>query len=252
MYKIIFFGKLDQTMEILYKSMYREYQIQFCTEISKTMQTMVRIVNPDMLLLHIAEAEELSDRDIEIMKTMYSNIPIVFIAEKQIFDTYDSFCNRENVYCIQRPVATSGVKTQCEDILKQWGKSPDRNDEEETRKKCILVVDDGAIILRSLKALLEGKYEVAVATSGEMAYRRMEKSLPDLVLLDYEMPGWNGKETLEKIRENESMKDVPVIFLTGMSDKKYITDVLHLNPMGYILKPPDKDKLFEAIEAALG
>lgn len=252
MHKIIFFGKLDQTMEILYKSMYRDYQIQFCTEISNTMQTMIRIIRPDILLFHISNADELSERDIEILNTMYSGIPTVFITEKQIFDTYNGLRNRENVYCIQRPVATSSVKSQCEAILRKNGNSLESDVAEDIRKKCILVVDDGAITLRSMKALLEGKYEVAVATSGEMAYKRMEKSLPDLVLLDYEMPGWNGKDTLEKIRENESMKDVPVIFLTGMSDKKYITDVLHLNPMGYILKPPDKDKLFEAIEAVLG
>ena len=47
------------------------------------------------------------------------------------------------------------------------------------------------------------------------------------------------------------MKNVPVIFLTGMADKQYIAEVLQLNPMGYILKPPNKEKLFEAIENAL-
>ena len=65
------------------------------------------------------------------------------------------------------------------------------------------------------------------------------------------MPGLDGKETLEKIRADERTKDIPVIFLTGVADKQNIANVLHLNPKGYILKPPSQDKLFEAIEDAL-
>ena len=99
--------------------------------------------------------------------------------------------------------------------------------------------------------LLDDKYIVWVATSGEMALKRMEREIPDLILLDYEMPGLDGKETLERIRVDERTKDIPVIFLTGVADKQNIANVLHLNPKGYILKPPSQDKLFEAIEEAL-
>ena len=84
-----------------------------------------------------------------------------------------------------------------------------------------------------------------------MALKKLERELPDLILLDYEMPGLDGKETLEKIRADENMKNIPVIFLTGVADRQNIANVLHLNPMGYILKPPSQDKLFEAIEGAL-
>lgn len=251
MHKILFIGKLDQTEEVLYKGMCREYQIQFCTEVSKTMQNMIRIVKPDMLLLNMNDECEISDRDFENLITMYTHLPILFLADKEICDRYEMFCKKENVYTVYRPILANNVKAKCDTILNLNRSLLQEQQNNEEQKKSILVVDDGAITLRSVKALLDSKYNVSVATSGEMAFKKMKKELPDLVLLDYEMPGWNGKETLEKIREDEDMKNVPVIFLTGMADKQYIAEVLQLNPMGYILKPPNKEKLFEAIENAL-
>ena len=79
----------------------------------------------------------------------------------------------------------------------------------------------------------------------------MEKKKPDLILLDYDMPGWNGKVTFEKIREIPEYVDIPIVFLTGMADKEHITAVLHLNPAGYILKPISSDKLLSTIESVI-
>ena len=114
--------------------------------------------------------------------------------------------------------------------------------------KHILVVDDSAVTLRSVKSLLDKKYRVSVATTSEMAIKSMQRCIPDLVLLDYEMPDWDGKKTLEMIRQDETIKDVPVMFLTGVADKQHIAAVLELNPVGYMLKPPEQEKLFAAIE----
>lgn len=251
MHKVLLLGKLDQTIEILYKSMCREYQVQICTEISKTMQNMIRIVKPKLILINLSEADEITSKDFEVLTTMYIHIPVILLAEKELCNEYEEFCKSDNVYCIYRPILTTNVVEKCTTILKNCEGTDVENEEADVQRKNILVVDDGAITLRSVKALLDSKYSVSVATSGEMALKRMEKSLPDLVLLDYEMPGWNGKETLERIRADENMKDVPVIFLTGVADKQHIADVLQLNPIGYILKPPDKDKLLETIEIAL-
>lgn len=251
MQKVLLLGKLDQTTEILYKSMCRDYQVQICTEMSKTMQNMIRLVKPKLILVNLSETDEMATKDFEILTTMYIHIPVILLAEKELCNEYEEFCKSDNVYCIYRPVLTTNVVAKCATILKNYDGSDTEEEETDVQRKNILVVDDGAITLRSVKALLDSKYSVSVATSGEMALKRMENNLPDLVLLDYEMPGWNGKETLEKIRADENMKDVPVIFLTGVADKQHIADVLGLNPMGYILKPPDKEKLFETIEMAL-
>ena len=59
------------------------------------------------------------------------------------------------------------------------------------------------------------------------------KKRPDLILLDYEMPVCDGRQTLEMIRADEELKDIPVIFLTGVNDREHIESVLSLKPAGY-------------------
>ena len=147
-----------------------------------------------------------------------------------------------------RPVSTMAILEQCSKIFAD-GKYVDSSaKKEEVKLKHILIVDDSAVTLRSVKTLLDKKYRISVATSGEMAIKTMQRSLPDLVLLDYEMPGCDGKQTLEMIRQDETMMNVPVMFLTGVAEKQHIASVLALNPAGYMLKPPEQEKLLNAIE----
>ena len=65
------------------------------------------------------------------------------------------------------------------------------------------------------------------------------------------MPICDGRQTLEMIRADEEMGDIPVIFLTGVSDREHVEAVLRLKPSGYLLKPPVRKTLIEAIEKEL-
>lgn len=118
-------------------------------------------------------------------------------------------------------------------------------------KKKILIIDDSALVLRNLKALLQNEYEVMIATGGEMGIQKAVEKRPDIVLLDYEMPGMDGKETFEKLALTAATSDIPVIFLTSVSEGKKVLEILERHPAGYILKPPDRDKLVEQIEQVL-
>lgn len=114
-------------------------------------------------------------------------------------------------------------------------------------KKNVLVVDDSPVMLREIKAMLSEDFDVTVATSGLQAMTSIGKRRPDLIILDYEMPVCDGQQTLEMIRSDEDLADMPVIFLTGVNDKKHLENVLKLKPAGYLLKPADKDKLLSLI-----
>ena len=100
--------------------------------------------------------------------------------------------------------------------------------------------------------MLKDKYDVRMATSGTQALTMIGKEKPDMIFLDYEMPVCDGKRTLEMIREQEETKDIPVVFLTGVSDKENITAVLELKPAGYLLKPADASRILATIEEVLG
>ena len=119
-------------------------------------------------------------------------------------------------------------------------------------KPTILVVDDNAMTLRSMKGLLEDDYNVMVANSGSKAFKMMERGVPNLILLDYEMPEMDGRQVMQTIKSNPMFFNIPVIFLTGVNDREHISAALALRPAGYLLKPVAKAKLLATIESTLG
>lgn len=119
-------------------------------------------------------------------------------------------------------------------------------------RKHVLVVDDDPIMLKLIKEHLCEKYDVATAISGKIAHKFLETKKTNLILLDYEMPVENGPEVLKKIRENPAFDDIPVLFLTGITDKEKVRQALILKPQGYLVKPIDKDKLLGTIEKFIG
>ena len=120
------------------------------------------------------------------------------------------------------------------------------------RRKHILVVDDNAMMLKMLKEHLHDQYDVATAASGRVALKFLERKTTDLILLDYEMPEESGPDVLEKLRASDMTKNIPVIFLTGVTDAKKIKEALSLNPQSYLLKPVDRDKLLDTITKTIG
>ncbi|MCM1263769.1 MAG: response regulator [Butyrivibrio sp.] len=119
-------------------------------------------------------------------------------------------------------------------------------------RKHILVVDDDPIMLKMLKEQLHDDYDVATAISGKIAMKFLERKKTDLILLDYEMPEESGPVVMEKIRANDAIKDIPIVFLTGVSERDKITEALALKPQSYLLKPIDREKLMNVINSIIG
>ncbi len=120
---------------------------------------------------------------------------------------------------------------------------------EKEQRKHILVIDDSSEMLKMIKEQLRDAYDVATAISGKIAIKFLEKKKTDLILLDYEMPGENGPEVLEKLRANDATKNIPVIFLTGVKERDKIQQVLAMKPQGYLLKPIEHEKLINTIKS---
>lgn len=119
-------------------------------------------------------------------------------------------------------------------------------------RKHILIVDDDSSVLKLLKGYLAERYDVATAINGKVAMKFLESKRTDMVLLDYEMPEENGAAVLGKIRENEKTRNLPVVFLTGVTERGKIQEVLALKIQGYLLKPIDMEKLSSTIKGVLG
>lgn len=149
------------------------------------------------------------------------------------------------------PEKVSGDMTFIENFMEMLNEQEieDSADEAGPKKdKHILVVDDDVRMLKVMKEQLHNDYEVATAVSGKIALRFLANKKTDLIILDYEMPDEDGPTVLAKLRANPSTKDIPVIFLTGITKKEKIEKALVMKPQGYLLKPINRKKLMASIE----
>jgi putative two-component system response regulator len=106
----------------------------------------------------------------------------------------------------------------------------------ENRSKIILV-DDNVSNLQQGRNILKTFYEVYPAPSAAKLFEILEKILPDLILLDIEMPDMNGYEAIKKLKEDKRLADIPVIFLTSLTDEASELEGFDLGAVDYIAKP---------------
>ena len=118
-------------------------------------------------------------------------------------------------------------------------------------KKRIMIVDDSAVMLRSMKGILDRTYTVYLSTSGKQALQAIPEKQPDLVLLDYKMPEMDGIAVLEAMRADDNMKDIPVVFLTSVADRQTVDSILRGKPAGARVQPPEQSRVGETIKEAL-
>ncbi|MCL1993441.1 MAG: response regulator [Spirochaetes bacterium] len=117
--------------------------------------------------------------------------------------------------------------------------------------KTIFVVDDNDTSLLAAKAALDGRYKVYALPAAEKMLKLAEKILPDLILLDVVMPEIDGFEAMRRLKADERLKQVPVIFLSGKDDEESEKQGLELGAAGFIHKPFSRLALIEQLEAHL-
>ena len=118
-----------------------------------------------------------------------------------------------------------------------------------TKRHSILLVDDDDDFLALTSRWLKKDYAVMTANSGKKALAALEKEVPELLLLDFEMPEMNGAEVLRQIRANPRLKQLAVVFLTGTEDKENVRKAESLHPEGFLLKTMGKAGLLMGIAA---
>ena len=116
------------------------------------------------------------------------------------------------------------------------------------RKKLVLIVDDNPENRKALGSLLVNNgYEVGASSDGQKALDFVEKVKPDLILLDIMMPGMNGYEVCEKLKEDVSTKHIPVIFLTAKTDSEDIVKGFKVGGVDYVAKPFNSEELLARV-----
>lgn len=118
-------------------------------------------------------------------------------------------------------------------------------------QKYILVVDDMITNLKILETFLKPYYKVSLVKSGEQALKFMENNRPDLILLDIQMPGMDGFETIKRIKTKEENKSIPVLFVTSQEDIDSRIKGFQLGATDFILKPYMPDVVLKVVASRL-
>jgi len=115
--------------------------------------------------------------------------------------------------------------------------------------KLIFIVDDNEVNLTAGAAALEDEYQVMTMHSAKKMFDLIElyNKIPDLILLDVEMPEMNGIDAIFELKKREKWKNIPVVFLTAWADDGLQDDVENLGAHDMIGKPFDPDELLECV-----
>ena len=147
------------------------------------------------------------------------------------------------------PLATSGLPTLKRRDVSQEGQQIERADEPQF---LILVVEDDADNLAMISlALQQQGYRVVTAQNGEDAISVATQTMPNLILMDINMPTLDGLGATRRIRENETLRTVPIIAVTAFSTEGFQRAAYDAGISGYLTKPIDLDRMNQLIARLL-
>lgn len=287
MEKVLLVGKFTDQFREINKKLSVKYEVRACVNKLEIFRGMFKLNKPDVIVMLLGEMNETNESLLREIQKEHCELPVVcagvheeiikridnlilnnavFLSSsytvEQLIEKVDYVLNENFVESML--LKSLGVDVAAEDeeliAMAKNEKKEEKTDAEANpkrtelgnNKKTILTIDDSGVFLRMLNGILHEEYDVRMATSCQKALVSICEKKPDLILLDYEMPICNGRETMIKIREIESNKNIPIVFVTAVNKVEHIKAVLSLKPAGYVLKPIDKDKLLELIKSIIG
>ena len=205
--------------------------------------------------LVIAFIEDISSPSLVEMRRilMYlKGLNVCLLGSQQSLENFAEELDKDTVHCIELQKNQQSFEKDFSFMLEQTPSLKILPKGASGRRHTILLVDDDPVCLRNMTSWMQNFYQVAVAKSGAACLAFLGKNKPDLILLDYEMPVCNGPQTLEMIRSEPDYAEIPVMFLTGVSDTEKVKEAIKLKPKGYILKGTDRIEFMNKINAIFG
>jgi len=115
----------------------------------------------------------------------------------------------------------------------------------------VLLIDDTPSRINLIRKILKKKYDVFISTGGDLAISKTEIITPDLILLDILIPGIDGFETIKRIKSNNKIKHIPIIFMTAVTDVSGKAKAFELGAVDYINKPINVEEFTDLVNTHL-
>ncbi len=241
----------------------RGYKTVKCEPLKKSLFDAMLSELPKVVVICLGDETITTISEYDVLKNTsgqggYTTIIIANDDDEKLFKKYTQV---DKALFLSRPVSLFALYEKLMSIEEELNKEDEVKagharefiNENVRRRKQILVVDDDTEQLIHIKEELEEFYDVTPVKNAEAAFKYLNKKTPDLILLDYLMPEKDGPQTLREMRTVEAYAKIPVIFLTGMTEKNAILKTIaELRPQGYIVKPAKKSDLVAKIIDVLG
>lgn len=275
-YKTLLTGTLQSAIEDIFVHLDMSMRCFTCSFRYKDIERHIKELNPDLFILCLKSESREVINYMTMVKQVCEKYDVVFVilGDAEVCSEFNRMAINVADLTLEKPLTESAImhkineffllkaEEEKKELLKQEKRKLEREKHEKEKmlnamqdkiegRKHILIIDDDVNVLKMIKELIGEKYNVATAINGSIAMKFLERKHTDLILLDYEMPEENGPQVLERLRNNDKTKDIPVVFLTGVSEREKIEEVLTLKPQGYLLKPVDHKKLESVIANVL-
>ena len=245
-YKVLVnYGANQAIMKDIFQYAGKRFTILSTTSDYRDITNHFEIMKPDVYVIFIDDAYEDSIAHLPRLKehSSYNKCPIIVVArDEQCKELEENNKNAANLL-IRRPISTDNLALTIESYLEK-GFEEQINDD---FKKRILVVDDDRLMLKTIKSALEDRYDVTAMLNGVMVEKFLSQNKVDLIILDYEMPIMTGAEVFRRIRANSAYARIPICFLTGVSEREKVEEIMALKPRGYLLKPINMEMLLATV-----
>ncbi len=244
----------------------RGYVTVKCDPSKKALFDLMLAELPKVVIICLGDETSVSVQAYNVMRTALrqGNITTIVVTDEADEKFFMKYTELDRVLFLSRPVSLFALYDKLSEIEKALEEDREKNlsgfrefvnenADDRYRRKQILVVDDDSEQLIHIKEQLEEFYDVTCVKSGVAAFKYLAKKKADLILLDYMMPEMDGPEVLRNIQDTKDWEDIPVIFLTGVSEKKIVLNTLaELRPQGYVIKPSKKSEIVAKIIEVLG
>ena len=244
---IIYVDDVSTSLITLKRRLSGKYEV-YPAESSEVLFKTLKLVTPDIILLDVNMPEVDGYEVIKNLKEnkYYANIPVIFFTSNNDRESVLKGLSLGAVDYIIKPFETNNL-VECIEKHITASRSEKEKDKEDDGRPRILAVDDVVSILKTIKAALHANYKVHTINRPEAVLDFLKLRKPDLILLDYLMPVYNGFELIPMIRELPGYEETPIIMLTSEGTITNIKEAISLGACDFIVKPFKENELNEKV-----
>ncbi|MCL2196492.1 MAG: response regulator [Treponema sp.] len=242
--KIVYVDDMNYSLISLKKGLSKFYEI-YLSESAAKMYKILEKVTPDLILLDVNMPDVNGYETIKDLKAddRYNKIPVIFLTCNSDRESVVKGLSLGAADYVIKPFNSDKLIESIENLFSAKMNTASRIAEKSNSDTHILVVDDMTSMLRTIHHALHDKYKVSLLSNSGVVIDFLQNNKPDLIILDYLMPGLSGFELIPKIREMPGYANIPIIMVTTEGTFRNVSEAMALGANDFIVKPFEPKEL---------